>query len=162
MDNKSKNKVKIEIAGTRFTVVSVESEEYTRGIADRLNSEINAVRRAAPGLSANSAVMLAALNICDNLAKSEEDGDRLRFQIKEYLNEAAKYRSACEDAGRENEKLKKDIETLRKRLGEQSRIVSDPSPLSAAVKAVRKSKTAEAEDESSQTAAYFGSKKKKL
>ena len=118
MDGKSKNKIKIEIAGTRFTVVSVESEDYTRSIADRLNAEINAVRRAAPGLSANSAVMLAALNTCDNLAKSEEDADRLRIQIKEYLNEAAKYRSACEEAERENEKLKKDIETLRKRLGE--------------------------------------------
>ena len=55
MDGKSKNKIKIEIAGTRFTVVSVESEDYTRSIADRLNAEINAVRRAAPGLSANSA-----------------------------------------------------------------------------------------------------------
>ncbi len=160
MDGKSKNKIKIEIAGTRFTVVSVESEDYTRSIADRLNAEINAVRRAAPGLSANSAVMLAALNTCDNLAKSEEDADRLRIQIKEYLNEAAKYRSACEEAERENEKLKKDIETLRKRLGEQSRII-DPSPLSAAVKAVRRSKTEEAEDEGSQTTAYFGSRKRK-
>ena len=160
MDGKSKNKIKIEIAGTRVTVVSVESEDYTRSIADRLNAEINAVRRAAPGLSANSAVMLAALNTCDNLAKSEEDADRLRIQIKEYLNEAAKYRSACEEAERENEKLKKDIETLRKRLGEQSRII-DPSPLSAAVKAVRRSKTEEAEDEGSQTTAYFGSRKRK-
>lgn len=157
----NKNRVKIDIAGTRFTVVSAESEEYTRCVADRLNGEINAVRRAAPGLSPNSAVMLAALNICDDLTKSEDDADHLRGQIKEYLNEAAAYRSRCEQAERENEKLRKDIETLRKRLGEQSKIVSDPSPVSAAVKAVRKSSTAEAEDERSQSAAFFGSKKKK-
>ncbi len=159
--DENKNRVKIEIAGTRFTVLSMESEEYTRSVADRLNGEINAVRRAAPGLSANSAVMLAALNICDNLTKSEEDADRLRAQIKEYLNEAAKYRNASEELERENEKLRKDMETLHKRLGDQSKFVSDPSPVSAAVKAVRKSGSAEAEDESEQPVAFFGSKKKK-
>ncbi len=161
MENNNKNRVKIDIAGTRFTVISAESEEYTRTVADRLNAEITAVRRAAPGLSANSAVMLAALNLCDNLTKSEEDTDRLRQQIKDYLNEAAKYRSAFEETERENQKLKKDIEVLRKRLGEKAKLVGEPSPVSSAVKAVRKSGTSEAEDESADNVTFFGSRKKK-
>ena len=84
MDNNIKNRIKIDIAGTRFTVLSVENEEYTRAVAEKLNDEINTVRRAAPGLPLSSAVMLAALNICDNMTKAEEDADRLRLQIKEY------------------------------------------------------------------------------
>lgn len=161
MDN-NKNHVKVDIAGTRFTVVSVESEEYTKSIAQRLNQEIADVKKAAPGLSTNSAVMLAALNICDNMTKSEEDADRMRKQIKEYLSDSAKYRAAYEETERENAKLKKDIETLRKRLGDKAKLVNDPSPVSAGVKAVRRSGAAEAADESAENVTLFGSRKKKL
>lgn len=161
MDNKNKNRIKIDIAGTRFTVISEESELYTRSVAERLNSEVNAIRKAAPGLSANSAVMLAALNICDQLMKSEEDADSLRHQVKDYLNDAAKYRSSFEEAERENARLKKDLETLRKRLGEKSRLVSDPSPVSQPVKAVRRSAAVEAEDEGAEQVSFFGSRNKK-
>ncbi len=161
MDNNTKNRIKIDIAGTRFTVLSIESEEYTHSVAERLNHEINTVRRAAPALPLNSAVMLAALNICDNMTKAEEDADRLRMQIKEYLNDAAKYRSAFEEAARENDKLKKDIETYKKRLGEKNKAVIEPSPLSPAVKAVRKSSAAEAEDETEDNLTFFGSSKRK-
>ena len=145
MEKQNKNRIRIEIAGTRFTVLSVENEEYTYKVADRVNSEISAVRRAAPGLTLPSAVMLAALNICDNMTKAEEDADMLRLQIKEYLNEAAKYRSAYEEAERENEKLKKDMETYRKRLGEKAKTSSDPAPLSHSVKAVRKKSSSDEE-----------------
>ncbi len=161
MDNKTRNHIKIEIAGTRFTVVSEESELYTRSVAERLNSEINSIRRAAPGLSANSAVMLAALNICDVLIKTEEDADGLRHQIKDYLNEAAKYRSSFEESEQENERLRKDLETLRKRLGEKSKLANEPSPVSPAVKAVRKSALAEAEDEGAEQVTFFGSKNRR-
>ena len=37
-------------------------------------------------------------------------------KIKDYLNEAAKYRSSFEESEQENERLRKDLETLRKRL----------------------------------------------
>ena len=161
MENNNRNRVKVDIAGTRFTVISEESELYTKSVAERLNSEINSGRHAAPGLSANSAVMLASLNICDQLMKSEEAADSLRHQIKDYLNEAAKYRSSFEEADCENARLRKDIETLRKRLGEKARIVSEPSPVSPAVKAVRKSATTEAEDEGAEQVSFFGSRNKK-
>ena len=161
MANNIKNRIKIDIAGTRFTVLSVENEEYTRAVAEKLNDEINTVRRAAPGLPLSSAVMLAALNICDNMTKAEEDADRLRLQIKEYLNDAAKYRSSFEEVARENEKLKKDMEIYKKRLGEKTKAVIEPSPLSPAVKAVRKSSVAEAEDETEDNLTFFGSGKRK-
>lgn len=142
-----KNRTKVNIAGTVFTVVSEESEEHTKSVADTLNREIDDVRKAAPGLSLTSAVMLAALNIADSKTKSDEDTDLLRKQIKEYLAEADKYRLAYEECTVENEKLKKDIETYRKRLGERS--YKDPAPLSAAVRSVRKHSSAEeAADES--------------
>ncbi len=154
MEEKTKNRIKIDIAGTKFTVLSVEGEEYTKAVAERLNKEIDDVRRAAPGLSLTSAVMLASLNLCDSMVKAEEDSDRLRRQVKEYLNDAAKYRAEYDAAARENEKLKKDIQTYRKRLSEKGR-TTEPAPVSTAIKTVRKSNGNEAEDEG--TLSFFDS-----
>lgn len=158
MEEQAKNRVKVNIAGTKFTVVSAEDEAYTLKVADRLNEEIKTVRQAAPGLSVSSAVLLTALNICDNLTKAEEDAERLRRQVKEYLAESEKYRSAYEEAKTENEKLRRDMEIYRKRLSEKGR-TAEPAPISPAVKAVHRSGTDEAADESAQTISFLGGKK---
>ena len=158
MEDQKKNRIKIDIAGTKFTVLSVEGEEYTRSVADRLNEEISTVRRSAPGLSLSSAVMLAALNLCDNLTKAQEDSDRLRVQVKEYLSEATRYRSDFEEALRENEKLRKDMETYRKHLGDKG-LNSDPAPVSPAVKTVRRSSANEAEDDEFENLSFLSDKK---
>lgn len=157
MEEKTKNRIKIDIAGTTFTVLSIENEDYTKAVAERLNREIDAVRRTAPGLSLTSAVMLASLNICDGMTKAEEDSDKLRSQVKEYLNDAARYRAEYDAALRENEKLKRDIETYRKRLSEKGR-TTEPAPVSPAVKTVRKSNSKEAEDE--ENLSFFDTPKK--
>lgn len=152
MEN-NKNRIKVNIAGTRFTVVSTETQEYTTAVAEKVNAQINAVRKAAPGLSLASVVMLAALNIGDDMTKAQQDADRLRGQIREYLSEAAKYRTAYEEAAAENEKLKKDLDVYKKRLGERGRQVMEPAPLSPAVRAVKKTADSEeaAADEPSDT-----------
>ena len=142
MEN-NKNRIKVNIAGTRFTVVSTETQEYTEGLADKLNAEIAAVQKAAPGLSLASAVMLASLNICDSMAKAQADADRLRKQIKEYLSDSAKYRSEYEKTAEENEKLRKDLELYRRRLGERGHRAAEPAPLSPAVRSVQRSSDSE-------------------
>lgn len=151
MENNGKNRIKVKIAGTGFTLLSAETEEYTSAVAEKLNAEIAAVRKAAPGLSLASAVMLAALNVSDAKTKAEQDADLLRTQIKEYLNEAAKYRAAYEEAASENEKLRKDIETYRKRLGERNK--AEPAPVSPAVRSVRK--TSATEEAAEDSAPFF-------
>ena len=59
--------------------------------------------------------MLAALNICDVLIKTEEDADGLRHQIKDYLKDASFTRKQLEDVKKENELLKAELEKLRAR-----------------------------------------------
>ncbi len=158
MENEVKNRVRIDIAGTKFTVVSEEGEEYTRAVAERLNEEIKTVRKAAPGLSLSAAVMLTALNMCDTMTKAEEDADRLKKQVREYLAESEKYRSDYETAIIENEKLKRDIEIYRQRLGDKGR--GEPAPVSPAVRTVRKTNTEEAGDDSADSGVFFGTAKK--
>ena len=134
---KIKNRINIEIAGTRFTVLSEETDAYTKRLASKLTDEIGVIRKAAPGLSLSSAAMLAALNYCDSSTKAQADADALRTQIKEDLAEITKQRGECDELAEENEKLRRDIETLRKRLGERGKTPEMPAPVSRTVKTVR-------------------------
>lgn len=160
MDN-TKIRIVVEIAGTVFTVLSTEDEGYTKKLAEDLTEEIAAIRRAAPGLSLTSATMLTALNCADRAAKAQTEADSFRQQIKGYLAESEKYRENAQKLTAENEKLTKDIETLRKRLGERGRQPSVPAPVSKTVRTVRAEVSGdEAAEEITDFFEQFKSKKK--
>ncbi len=152
---KKKNRVKVTIAGTGFTLISSEEEDVTQAVAARLNREIEAVRKAAPGLSMTSAVMLAGMNLCDEMVKAQQDADALRGQIREYLNDAAKYRSAYEELFAETEKLRRDMEVYRRRLGDKGRTLSEPAPVSSAIRPVHRLKTTDTEEVEDESLSFF-------
>ena len=138
MENNEKIKVKINIAGSEFTILSQDSENYTLEIAQEVDAKITEIRKANHNISITAAVMLAALNFCDGLKKSEINSDNFRKQIKEYLTEAAEKEKETDDLKKENERLKKDIQTYRQRLSDITPTDNNTAPLSSAVKAVKK------------------------
>lgn len=139
MENNEKIKVRINIAGSEFTVLSQDSENYTLSVAKEVDEKISEIRKANPNISITAAVMLAALNFCDCSKKSEKDADNFRIQIKDYLTEAAQKEKEADELKKENERLKKDIQTYRQRLSEDIRSNNNAAPVSTAVKAVKKS-----------------------
>ncbi|MGN0470556.1 MAG: cell division protein ZapA [Acutalibacteraceae bacterium] len=139
MENNEKLKVRINIAGSEFTVLSQDSENYTLSVAKEVDEKISEIRKANPNISITAAVMLAALNFCDCAKKSENDADNFRKQIKEYLTEAAQKEKEADELRKENERLKKDIQTYRQRLSEEIPSDNNAAPVSSAVKAVKKS-----------------------
>ncbi len=149
-----KIKVKINIAENEFTILSNDDEAYTISVAQEVDKKIAEICSASPQSSVTAAAMLAALNFCDSAKKSEKDADNFRMQIKDYLIEAAKVKLELDGLKRENERLKKDIQTYRQRLSEEASPRRDTqAPVSKAVKAVKKSVFVsdfeEAEDDSS-------------
>ncbi len=135
-----KIKIKINIAGSEFNILSQDSEEYTTMIAGEVNKKINDIQKSNSRVSITAAAMLAALNFCDNSKKAEKDIENLKQQIKEYLSEIAENREETEELKKENQRLKKDIQIYRQRLSEESTVKnSDYAPVSTAVKAVKKS-----------------------
>ena len=134
-ENPVKNKVKVTIAGNQFTVISEENESYTQGIADELNESINEIKGANKSVSTTAAVILTALNYCDMIRQNKSDSETLRKQLEEYLENAAKDRETITELRTENEKLKKDIETYRKRLGDTGH---NGAPVSTAVRSAKK------------------------
>lgn len=73
----------VHIAGQDFRLAGDESEAYIRRIAGYVNEKIDEVQRNYPTLSTGNCVILAALNLSDELHKLREDYDALDSRISE-------------------------------------------------------------------------------
>lgn len=151
-ENPVRNKVKVTIAGNQFTVISEEDESYTQGIADELNESINEIKSANKSVSTTAAVILTALNYCDIIKQSGKDSETLRKQLEEYLENAAKDKETISELRAENEKLKKDIETYRKRLSDSGH---NGAPVSTAVKSAQKTISQQEEAAEDETEFFY-------
>lgn len=78
-----KTHITVEIGGQSFRLAAEESEVYVRNIAKYVNDKIEEVQRAYPNLSSGNCVLLAALNLSDELHKLREDYDALDSRISE-------------------------------------------------------------------------------
>ena len=116
----AKNRIKISILGSDYIIASEEEENYVRQVAAETDKRIAGITRDNPRLSVTMAAVLAALDYCDEAVKATESADNLRSQIKDYLEDSSQVRMEADEARRENEKLKKEVQTLRSRLEHQA------------------------------------------
>ncbi|MDR3551936.1 MAG: cell division protein ZapA [Clostridia bacterium] len=94
--------VKLKICGSDFVVTSDDSEQYIRQTGAQVEQRINKLIKESPSLSVSMAAVFAAMELCDEAAKSREAADNLRTQIREYLEEVKRVRA-------ENDELRKRI-----------------------------------------------------
>ncbi|MBC8586034.1 cell division protein ZapA [Youxingia wuxianensis] len=104
------NKVRISINGVHYTISTPESEEYVLSLAQELDGQIKEIVEKNSNISFNDVMVLCAMNYVDAYKRSEENADRMRNQISEYLEDAAKARIELDDVKRENANLKKQLE----------------------------------------------------
>lgn len=132
----SKNKITVKVCGNELTILSEDSAEYTQKIAAAVDKKMKLILEASPRASVSNAAILAALDFCDLSKKLEEQGDGMRAQIQEYLEDSQKAREEADEACREAERLKSEIETLRQRLAEKDakKERETQEPLSAPVR----------------------------
>ena len=78
-----KNKITVYVAGQELRLASDESEEYIRRIAGYVNDKVDEVQGQYPNLSTANCLILAALNLSDELHKLREDYDALDSRISE-------------------------------------------------------------------------------
>ena len=83
-----KNKVKITVGGTEYTVVTQEDADYTKKLAEEVNESINDMCINGR-ISITAAAILTAVNLCDRLKKYEKEADSLGEQIEGYLHAAS-------------------------------------------------------------------------
>lgn len=78
-----KTHITVNIGGQDFRLTADESEGYIRQLASYVNDKIDEVQRIYPTLSTGNCVLLAALNLADEMHKLKEDYDALDSRISE-------------------------------------------------------------------------------
>lgn len=75
----------------------------------RLNGAVSEIRDKNSTISFNDIMVLCAINYIDAYKRSEENADRMRTQISEYLEDAAKARIELDEVRRENAHLRRQL-----------------------------------------------------
>lgn len=76
-----KTRTSVVLAGQEFKLTGSESEEYIKQLSDYVNGKINEIQGLYPNLSTANCVLLAALNMADELHKLRADYDALDQRI---------------------------------------------------------------------------------
>ncbi len=79
----NKTHVTINVAGQDMRLSSDENEEYVRKIAGYVNEKVEEIQHSYPSLSTANCLIMAALNLSDELHKLREDYDALDSRISE-------------------------------------------------------------------------------
>ncbi len=94
------NRITVNICGEDYTLVAEENTAYMEQVAslvDKKMTEIIAGAKVGRGYAA----VLAAVNLADELLKSEQTAENLRRQVKSYLDEAAQAKNEASELKRQ-------------------------------------------------------------
>ena len=97
------NKVRIEIAGSRYVIATPEGEERVLSLGREIDAQVRQL------MDGNDRV---SLNYANAYKKSEESADNMRTQLTDYLEDATLARIELDETKRENERLKRRLEML--------------------------------------------------
>ncbi len=105
-----KQKVKLNIGGNDYVINTDEDPKYVQALGDELDDTLSKILSGNSRLSMTQAAILAALDYADSAKKANEAADNLRGQIKEYLEDSARYKMEAEVARRDVDRLNKELQ----------------------------------------------------
>ena len=101
------NRVKLNICGVSYYINTDESVEYTEELGRKLDERMNEIiKKGGSFVTMTQAAVLAALELADELSKSEKNVENFRNQIRDYLEDAAKAKSERDYYKRELDRVK--------------------------------------------------------
>ena len=107
----------LSICGNECTIISSNDEEQVLEIAKEVENRIKAIYTDNPRISVALAAILTSMDFCEEIIDCKIATDNLRGQVKTYLDDAAKAIIERDEAMREVEKIKREIEILRSHYG---------------------------------------------
>ncbi len=108
-----KNKVKVMICGTEYTLSAEDDKEYLAELGKELDAKMTELIKNNQRLSVTQCAVLSALEYLDAFKKADANAENLRSQIQDYLEDAARARTDSEITKREVERLGKELAALR-------------------------------------------------
>ena len=94
------NRVTMNICGEEYTLVAEESAAYMQKVGSLVDTKMTEVMTGTR-VGRTDAAVLAALNIADELYKTQEASENLRRQVKAYLDEAAQAKNEVSELKRQ-------------------------------------------------------------
>ncbi len=108
-----KQRVKVLINGTEYTLVTAEPAEYVQRVAVRVDRAIAELRRDNNHLSTTMLSMLTSINIADQLLRTEDAADNLRKEIAEYSKNEAQLNARLTEKTTKVEALERKVQELQ-------------------------------------------------
>lgn len=108
-----KNKIKLTICGNDYYIFSEDDPKYVAELGADLDEKLSKLVHDNSRLSITQASILTSLEYADSARKAIDSADNLRSQIKEYLEDSARYKMEAEVARRDIERLNRELQSLR-------------------------------------------------
>lgn len=105
-----KERVKLNICGNDYYITTDEDPQYVQSLGVELDEALSKVVQSSSRLSMTQAAILVALEYADSAKKANETADNLRSQIKEYLEDSARYKMEAEVARRDVDRLNRELQ----------------------------------------------------
>ncbi len=115
---------KIKIFNKEYSIQTEESEEYTKKLAETLNKKLSEIVQGISNMTPLDGAVLVALDCLDRSLKTDIDIDKIRGQIKEYVDDAAISAEKLKKADEEISKLTAKIATLEDKLEDANRLLA--------------------------------------
>ena len=113
-----KNSVRLTICGGDYYITSEDDAAYINDIGAEVDKRMSDLLNENSRVSTTMAAVLCALSYADDCRKANAASDNLRAQIKEYLEDSQRSRLEADEAKREVERLRRELQGLRLRLAE--------------------------------------------
>lgn len=105
-----KARVTLNICGNDYYITTDEDPQYVQSLGIELDETLSKIVQGNNRLSMTQAAILTALEYADSARKATETADNLRSQIKEYLEDSARYKMEAEVARRDVDRLNKELQ----------------------------------------------------
>ena len=94
------NRIVITICGEEYALLADEAPSYMQKVGQYVDSKMSETLHAAK-VNRTDAAVLTALNLADELMKSQQNAENLRTQLKGYLDEANRAKNEISELKRE-------------------------------------------------------------
>ena len=107
-----KNRVKIDINGKDYTIMTDEQPEYVTELAGEIDKNIEDMLKSNSSLTLSASAILLAFTYLDKYTKSEKSAENMREQMKSYVEDASKSNLQLQKEVQKRLQLAKQIQLL--------------------------------------------------
>ena len=84
-----KNKITVELCDKEYVLLSEETEDYVKSLAEEINAMVKETAYKNLRTSKSDATVLTCLDLCDQNRKLTANNDNMRKQITMYIDDIA-------------------------------------------------------------------------